>query len=137
MNPLRQSERLDEDLLEISARARKLVAPLLKQKDDPTTRALIVSILTDEAPHWRHKEAICDALTDGRVPLWEEAREALEGLLCSSHKLLCLAALLPLLLESDNPADTLERIQNRLPTVMRWGSKMVKMILASRHRNDS
>lgn len=119
------SER-DDDLSEIMRHARCLVYAL------KTHRAVehdIVAILNSPNAHWRNKEAICDALVDGRVALWPELREALKGMLELSHKLAVLAALLPLLLECGEKELMIERLNELRPLMTEKNRKLGRRMI--------
>lgn len=74
--------------------ARCLVSDMIRGTLD---KSVLVEMVTDQKVHWRLREAILDALCDGRVGLWPEMKEACIGLLGEPQKLLVLGALLNLL----------------------------------------
>ncbi len=126
---LKCSER-DKDLVEIMRHARCVVSAL---KRHPVVEYDIVDILNSPDAHWRNKEALCDALVDGRVALWPELRDALREMLGSSHKLLVLAALLPLLLEHGAEKELmLEKLEELKPLMTEknrgLGRKMISRV---------
>jgi hypothetical protein len=135
LEQLRATERVSEDLMEITSIARRVIVQLRQTAPDERSivQREIVTVLKHGHAHWRHKEALCDALVDGCIELWDDAREALKGLLGSEHKLLLLGALLPLLLESDDPKHKLTKLQQHMrPERQHLGSRMAERIVGAR-----
>ena len=107
--------------------ARCLVSDMVRGTLD---KSILVEMVLDQKVHWRLREAILDALCDGRVQMWPEMKEACIELLREPQKLLVLGALLNLL-RHECSEDNLLLYQSKMNQVHRdknLGRKLYDMI---------